>query len=338
LWGVKEAIIRPGQRTILKGSNGCGKSSILRAVQLALEGGTLGKYQRVGASPEEQPEIILEISGPKDFIRIERVGDRPPKVLRRVGDSEALESVPAPATFLKGLFDVKGANPFAFLQASDDDRAQLLLEALDIRMDEAALEELLGEDAPLASAIPRNLHALVRLALIHDAVYSARRGCNVDADGKLKAAEQLKRSVPHERAQDATEEIAGLEARVVADAAGLARGEEANDAALARATDDAHHDAVREEGELTRKAGAKILAAKVEHDRWAAELRAETEKRISDRERALNLDLNAESALLRESVGRVAKACGEKIAVASGLREKLRELEASSREALAKNR
>lgn len=47
LFGIAEAVIRPGQRNILRGKNGTGKTSILESVQLALGGGTLGKYQRL---------------------------------------------------------------------------------------------------------------------------------------------------------------------------------------------------------------------------------------------------------------------------------------------------
>lgn len=336
LWGVAEAAILPGKRTIIRGANGSGKSSVLNAIQLALGGGTLGKYQRIGSL--EEPEIVLEIEGPSDHIRIEREGDKPPKVLRRVGDSEAFEKVSAPATFLKGLFDVRGANPFLFLQASDDDRAQLLLEALDIRMDEDALAELLGEDAGLAFAVPSNLHPLIRLSLIHDAIYSARRGCNVDAEGKAKAAEQLKRSVPHERIPDVAAEIASIEGKVIDGAADIAREEEANDATLARAIAGALELEAAERADLTNTHNQELAVLRADHDRWASALRAETERTVVDRERSLNLEINERRSRVRELGDRVDAVAAEKCNIARENREKLRVHEVENREHLTSAR
>ena len=270
LWGIAEATIRPGQRNIIRGANGTGKTSLLNAMQLALGGGTLGKYARLGA--EEEPEIVLEISGPADFLRVERKGDAAPKVLRRVGNSEAFERVGSPATFLRGLFDTKASNPFAFLGASDDERAQLLLEALDLEMDEGALAAILGDDAGLASSVPTSLHPLVRLALTHDAVYMARRGCNVEADAKKKSAEQLKRSVPFEKTSDLTGEIGDLEAKVEALSNTISVGERE-----AKAEADATALRIKTEYEARSSEEAH------EQEQFAAALRAETEKRIAER-------------------------------------------------------
>lgn len=272
LWGIEEAVIRPGERNIIRGPNATGKTSLLNAIQLALGGGSLGKYQRLGS--EESPQIMLEISGPLDAIRIEREGDKPAKVLRRIGQSEAYEKVPAPAGFLKGLFDTKAANPFAFLAASDDERAQLLLEALDIEMDEAELERVLGEDASIAGSIPSSLHPLIRLALIHDAVYSARRGCNVECKGKKDAAEQLKRSVPAERLPDLSAEIARIEEIALERSEALGRSTEAADAELREVLTRAKRDCEEH-----------IQRDRAEDHSWAAEERAKLERCIADRER-----------------------------------------------------
>jgi hypothetical protein len=261
LWGVAEAIIKPGQRNIIRGANGTGKTSLLNAIQLALGGGSLGKYARIGSS--EEPEIVLEISGPSDFLRVERKGDDPPKVLRRVGNSQAFEKVTSPASFLKSLFDTKSSNPFAFLLASDDERAQLLLEALDLKMDEERLAAILGEDRKLVESVPESLHPLTRLALMHDAIYMARRGCNVEADSKRKSAEQLKRSVPFDEPADLSCALAELE-QDLQNRAEVIAGEE-----------------------------ARISA---EHEALAASVRLETEKRVAEHEREVRTLIEKERA------------------------------------------
>lgn len=284
LWGVAEAIVRPGKRNIIRGPNGTGKTSLLEAIQIALGGGTLGKYQRIGA--DGPPEIVLEISGPTESIRVEREGDKPPRVLKQVGDSAAYEKVKTPASFLKGLFDTKGANPFIFLGASDDDRAQLLLEALDLEMDEELLAETLGSDAELASSIPSNMHPLIRLSLTHDAIYTARRGCNVEAEGKFKAAEQLKRSIPAERATDLKEDISSLDAQTLSSAEELAKTTEANNGMFKAAIAAANEESQREIKAVRVQCRSRAETLNAELDVWISTAKADLEKQIADKKSA----------------------------------------------------
>lgn len=336
LWGIAEAVIRPGSRNIIRGANATGKTSILKAIELALGGGTLGKYQRIGS--EEPPEIVLEISGPSDSIRIEREGDKPPKVLRRVGKSEAFEKVPAPATFLKGLFDVRGANPFTFLGASDDERAQLLLEALDLEMDEEQLKTTLGDDALLTASIPPNLHPLIRLALIQDIVYSARRGCNVEAESKHKAVEQLKRSVPAERLPYLRDEIASVEAKVLSVSELIAREAEVNNGDLRKTIsgfEEANRHAI-DKLRITQDTASH--KARAEFDFWAAKLRADAEKQIAERELTLVIELEAESKELHASIEGLQNLLKAKVSARTLRREELRSVENEEREKLGADR
>lgn len=336
LWGIAEAHIRPGQRNIIRGENGSGKTSLLEAAQLALGGGTLGKYQRLGSM--EEPQIVLEISGSSDFIRIEREGDKPPKVLRRVGDSEAFEKVPAPATFLKGLFDVHGANPFAFLEASDDERAQLLLEALELDMEEGELAELLGDDAALAGDIPSSLHPLTRLALIHDRIYSARRGCNVDAEGKAKAAEQLKRSVPAERILDVGDKIALMDRTIATDAEQLARETEAHNAELKSSLAQAESQLTAFVQALTKDLRGDVADWRSTHERWAATQRAETERMIIEAERVLAGTVDKETARVNNSIAEHSSQIAAEVERDRTRREAQRQEEARTGQSLAESR
>ncbi len=336
LWGVAEAIIKPGSRNIIRGANGTGKTSLLKAIEIALGGGALGQYQRLGS--KGPPELVLEISGPTDSIRIEREGDKPPKVLRRVGQSAAYEKVPAPATFLRGLFDTKGANPFTFLGASDNDRAQLLLEALDLEMDEERLTATLGADADLASAVLPNLHPLIRLALIHDAIYSARRGCNVERDAKHKAAEQLKRSVPAERLPDLSGEIDELEGKVLNDSEIIARETEANDGVLRKTTSELEDESRHKIDALRVGQEGAVDKAIAELDRWADAIRADTEKQIADRELALAARSKAEGIKLGATIDGVISQIKEAISTATERRERLRSTEDGEKALIAKDR
>ena len=336
LWGVSEAIIKPGSRNIIRGANGTGKTSLLKAIELALGGGSLGQYKRLGA--EGEPELVLEISGPSDSIRIEREGDKPPKVLRRGGQSAAYEKVPAPATFLRGLFDTKGANPFTFLGASDNDRAQLLLEALDLEMDEGRLAATLGDDADLAASIPSNLHPLIRLALTHDAIYSARRGCNVERDAKHKAAEQLKRSVPAERTPDLSGEIDTLEGKVLNDSEIIAREVEANDGELRNAKGKLEDASEIEIYTLKNTQDAESDKAGGEFNRRAAEIRAEADKQIMKLELAAYAERESKKTELLTVIKGIQSKLKENISTVTARREKLRSIEDGEKALIAKDR
>jgi hypothetical protein len=122
---------------------------------------------------------------------------------------------------------------------------------------------------------------------------------------------------------------------VVLSASGaLVRMEDAHDTAQGKATTEAIGAARGEITALRQKSEADVLAARTQHIGWAAGLRAETEKRIADGERALNLEINLERDSLQASTDGVNAACAEKVSTASDLREGLRALEIRAREEL----
>jgi energy-coupling factor transporter ATP-binding protein EcfA2 len=296
--GLQEYSLAPGRVTVLAGANGSGKSSVLSAVQAALGGGSLARLARVSkdGAKAEDPRVVLVIEGPgAEAYRVERDGEKV-RVRKRVGDTQAFEDVRTPQAWLSSIFDPAGSNPVAFLLAKDERRAQLLLEALPLKMDRAALAAALeGVPSDALRPVPAGLHPLEEIEQLYDSVFTARTGVNRDLEGKKKSADQLRRSLPAELPADPAAAVtAALEAvtkiaGAVAQAEAAARSAEAQAIHGANAVHKAACDAIAAEN---REA---VQTRRATHDKWAAERRAAVEREIE----AGRLDMERELDLVR---------------------------------------
>lgn len=281
--GAKEFKLAPGRITQLRGRNESGKTTALHAVQAALAGGSLAKIARVGKPGEEiEPEVVLVLDGPgAERYRVERTRDKV-RVRARVGDTAAFEDVGQPQAWLSSLFDPRASNPVAFLMAKDADRALLLLEALPLKHDRAALLEAMGIRADELPPIMTGLHPLEEIGMIRDGVFSKRTGVNRDEKAAAQAADQLKRNIPAVLPENPAEEIAALDKAVATLAGELAAGEERAAAAEREAVEKAESAARSENDKI--EAEFKVFARdeRAAHAKRAAEWRAEVEKRIAD--------------------------------------------------------
>lgn len=282
--GAKRYCLEPGRITKLTGRNGSGKTTVLTALQAALQGGNLAKLARVDPEGGEvEPEVVLVLEGPgSESYRVEKSGNKTAVVKARVGDSAAFKEVPQPQAFLRALYDARGANPVSFLTAKDEERALLLLEALPLTLDRAELDGILGDLAQHVPALPPSLHPLQELELVHDAIFRARTGVNHDQRGKANAAEQTRRGAPAKVPDDPKAEISALEKETTEAAAAVARQEVTAAAAQAEAAQQAESLLVlveeREKGHFQTEA-QKLRRA---HEQKAAELRATVERQIAE--------------------------------------------------------
>jgi hypothetical protein len=122
--------------------------------------------------------------------------------------------VPRPQEFLAGLFDPACSNPVRFLTAPDKERAILLLEALPLKMDRAALFIEMGVRADEIGPVPVGLNALEEIGIIRDQFFAKRTAVNRDEKAAAQAADQLRRNIPAEIMKDPKAEIDALEAAV----------------------------------------------------------------------------------------------------------------------------
>lgn len=341
--GAREFAMAPGKITVVRGRNGSGKTTALQAVQAALGGGNLRRLARVDPEGKDtEPEVVLVIEGPgSEAYRVERKGEKL-RIRQRVGDTAAFEDVGKPQGWLSSLFDPDGANPVAFLTAKDADRARMLLEALPLTFDRAALLREMGIGESELPPIPRGLHPLEEVELIREAVFRTRTGVNRDLDGKKKAADQVRRNTPAVIPDDPRAAIETLQARVVDLTAELARATLAATEAERRTLGEAlaTHDleAEKVKAAFTDAARSKRAA----HEARAAELRAALERQIADEKAAVEAEIDqlrtADEARLDEldaRLGAARKAAEEVREAAEADLAALRNTLAANREQLA---
>lgn len=279
--GVSEFKMSPGRVTVLRGKNESGKSSLLGSVMAALGRGSLAKIARIDpAGAETSPEVCLILEGGGEHYRVERTGDKV-KVRKRVGETAALEDVPRPQEFLAGLFDPTLSNPVRFLSAPDKERAILLLEALPLRMDRAALYQEMGVTADEVGPVPEGLHPLEETGLIRDAVFRKRTGVNVQEKAAKNAAEQLKRNIPADLAEDPKAAIDELEGAVSALTDQIARSESDASAAYVAEVAAAQSASNLEDEKIRGTFKSERDKRRAQFAAWEAARRAVVEKEIA---------------------------------------------------------
>lgn len=278
--GAREYSFEPGKINIVRGRNGTGKSSILTAIQSGLGGGNLAKLQTVGAEDDAEVVLVLEADSGEEY-RSEKIGKKTARVRKRVGDTAAFEDVARSQEFLTSLFDPRGCNPVAFLNAKDDERAEMLLEALDLKLDRGELDGIVGDLAEVVPQLPPGLHPLLEVDLVRDAIFNARTGVNRDLKNKLGAADQTKRNAPARVPEDPKAEIAQEEASVSELTALVAKQDAEAVAAEKQAiteADGAYELAEQQAAATFKESSAKVRA---EMEKRIAEIRAEADGKVS---------------------------------------------------------
>lgn len=182
--GITNFELSPGGTlTEIAGDNGEGKTSILKAVKAATQGGHDATLLRQGA---EKGEIVLVL-------------DDGTELHKRITPSKSTldlykdgKKIPRASDTIKGLTDLLSVNPVDFLTASKKDRVAVLLEAMPINVDQAKLAELSG--------IPVNehpeAHGLALIEFLHKQVYDDRTGTNRAVKEKEGTINQLTLAMP----------------------------------------------------------------------------------------------------------------------------------------------
>lgn len=289
--------MKPGSVTVLEGPNGSGKSTALQAVQAALGRGNLARLARVGAEGEEiEPRVVLELEAPGEHYRVEcEAGSK--RVRQRVGDTAGLADIQEPpGQWLAGLYDPTGSNPIHFLNAPDKERALLLLEALPLEHDRAALlkaMQVTPEELRAMADIPDGLHPLEELELIRGGVFRQRTGVNRDQKGKAEAAEQTRRNAPAALPENPADEILRTQQRADKLTEELAAGNERAQADEAKATADARAAYKLASAGVAAELDRVVSQIRTDHEAKAAEIRMAAERRIAELKAQAEVELDA---------------------------------------------
>lgn len=302
--GIRRVAIQPGRVTRIEGRNGSMKSSLAQAIQVALGGGSLAKFARIGEAGEEvEPEVAIVFDGDAPAqVRVVKKGDKTAEVTQRVGETQAFEKVAQPQTWLSRRFDAKGCNIVQLLRAPDKDIATLLLESLPLELDRAELRTVLGDHAKHVRPLPKGLHPLEELAMTREDVFKARTAVNVQKDSAKKTADQLRRALPAVMPETREAEIRTAEQRRDALAAEIAQEEERGLSAEREALATARRE--------RDAAGEKVLGefrgfAAKKREELATEVRkveTELERRIADLRKEAQLQIDAMKAATEAAI------------------------------------
>lgn len=260
------------QVTILQGRNASAKSTWLEVIRYGLGIVRAAASRRAHVEPsgaELTPEITITLAGEGREVEVRRKGDGSPEVRERTG--EDWRKVPRPVEWLRQLVDAAAADPNLFVAAKDDERAALLLEALELPgYSRAEALASAGLEAFPLPPIPAGLHPLDDLERVRKAVYDARTGTNTKAREEEAAAEHLLAGLPAEPPA-AGPPVDALAEKVEAERAAI-------EAEAARVRSERWRQADQIQAAYTAQK-ERLRAA---HEAKAAELRAVAEKRIAE--------------------------------------------------------
>ena len=136
IMGVEDLAFAPGKINIIEGSNGQGKTSVLKAIQGAVGGGHDATLLRNG---EEKAEVVIVFDDGLKLHKQIKNGKSDVKLT----DSSGKE-IKRAASFLKSAIDAIGVNPVQILTASTKERVQLLLNSIPMETPFDDIERITG--------------------------------------------------------------------------------------------------------------------------------------------------------------------------------------------------
>lgn len=328
--GLEEIGIEPGKVTVIRGRNGTGKTSALELVKAVFGGTNLATLKRIGAPEDEEPEAVIILKGPEGEFELTKKGAKTVDIKKRVigedgSPTQAFEKVKKPASFVRALVDGKMMNPIDFLTEKDDNkRVLLLLAALPLELDSAALFTVMGVSPGEIGPIPTGLHPLQELSLIREDVFKTRTGVNTDMSGYKKSVDKIKRSLPAEIPTGLTEEITSLDEEIsTAEVANEKQKQERCakiDAQIENLKNRQTAYEQRERAAMERLAASKRAAVEDEISIMANDLVAELEETHARQEDNV-IEFNAERTAVMEESFDVSRATEKKKITLATLRE-----------------
>jgi len=168
--------IKPGKITQIVGDNGQGKTSILKALDFAVQGSNDPSLVRLG---EDSAEVLVELSDNT--------------LIRRRLNSQGRQSVDvtrdgmkatSPQALLGALFDQSSFNPLELLDAKK--RHDAIMKSIEIKLTAAELAGMIGVEEKDLPPLDYEQHGLKVLEQCHKYFYGRRAEANRDAEEKKK--------------------------------------------------------------------------------------------------------------------------------------------------------
>lgn len=184
--GIEELEFSAGKFTVLKGTNGSGKTSVIEAIKAALKGGHDATLLRAGA---EKGEIVLELDDGVKISKTVRQNTSDTRVYPAGGN----RPLSKPMDLIKSLVDRLSNNPLEFLTAKETERVGILLQSIPVAVDHAKLTAISGVQLP---EMAEDMHVFQLFDFVHSQVYDDRTGTNRAVDEKKKTIRQLRDTIP----------------------------------------------------------------------------------------------------------------------------------------------
>lgn len=190
--GIQEAEISPGALTLVEGKNASGKTSMIEACKLPFGKGHKATLLREG---EKEGEVVyfLDDGGGQPYLQVRaRITEKTTE--RQIGYAGE-PAMPRPAEVLDRLRSEFTLFPTSFLTKKKDERLEMFLSAIPLRVEEEDLAAVL----PLCSRagmFDLGEHAFKLLGQIHDHLYDKRKALNSVISDKEKTVKTLRENLP----------------------------------------------------------------------------------------------------------------------------------------------
>lgn len=274
--GIDELEIEPGAVTLIEGRNGVGKTSFLAGVLALFGGGHDATLIRNGAKDAE----VVGVLDDDDSVRL-RITQKGSYREVTTADGAVRKS---PQSWLNERTDALALNPVRFLEATPEEQARMLLEAMPV---EVTAEEVLdamgtaaGDFDPMAPG-PIPGHGLDVIDRFRRRVYDERTGVNRLVREHEGTVKQLAAAVPEDSDPAAEEKIA-------ADIAGCEGRLQVIEQARQQHRDQVHAEYEASVQKATAAAGESARKIVAEADERIEALKAEIRELAAKRDATVN--------------------------------------------------
>lgn len=201
---ISDVEIQPGAVNQVVGNNNNGKTTILKALDFAINGSSDGKLVKFG---EDSAEVIVELS---DNTHIRRRINQDGRQSVSVKNGEGFNA-PSPQNYLEALFDQSSFNPLELLEPKR--RAEAILKALDVKVTPERLAEELSVPVKNLPPIDFKQHGLQVLEQVRKYYFQRRAEANKDVADKKHRWETYKNDLPEDIEAPAMDRKSLLSAR-----------------------------------------------------------------------------------------------------------------------------
>lgn len=188
LLSISDVEIKPKAVNQIVGKNNMGKTTILRALQLGLEGTTDGTVVKHG---EQEAEIVIEFDDQTVVHRTIRSDGKQDVVILNKNGSKTQK----PQALLDSLINHNAFNPIDLLDPKN--RTEALLKCIDIKVFEEDLEASIGKSSPIPlPPLDYRQHGLKVAEQAHKYFYQRRAEANKISKEKRAKWELKEKELP----------------------------------------------------------------------------------------------------------------------------------------------